>query len=294
LTENSHPEERSTLFTLSAALTNLGGFLSTTAGGYLPTLFAPMLNAGPESTLAYRSVMLLSCGILFLGMIPILLFRSAPVHVPAQIHAARSPGRRFSNPWLLFKLALPTLLVSFGASLIFPFLNIFFKQRYGVSDATLGWIMGLTGLMAVPTMLVGGPVADRLGRIKTMLYGRLLSTPLVLVIGLVPLLPVAVGAHWLRSGFMRVGDPLFRAFAMEQIPEEERATGASLMTMSRDAGGALAPIVSGLVQVRFGFTPLFVATTIVYSLSLLAVWVFFLRPAPAHKGDTQPLARSRS
>jgi MFS family permease len=178
----------------------------------------------------------------------------------------------------LLKLALPGLLVSFGASLLFPFLNIYFKQRFAVSDATLGWIMGTTGLMAVPTMLIGGPVADRLGKIRTMLYGRLLSTPLVLAIGLVPSLPVAVGAHWLRSGFMRVGDPLFRSFAMERLPEQERATGASLMSMSGEGGAAIAPLLSGLIQVRFGFTPLFWGTMLVYTLSLVAVYCFFVRP----------------
>jgi predicted MFS family arabinose efflux permease len=71
----------------------------------------------------------------------------------------------------LLKLALPRLLFAFGAGLVFPFLNIFFKQRFGVSNATLGWILGITGAMAVPTMLIGGPVAGRLGKIETMFYG---------------------------------------------------------------------------------------------------------------------------
>jgi MFS family permease len=289
LAENSRPEQRSTLFTFSSALTNLGGFVGSTGGGYLPALFAPLLNAGPESALAYRSVLLLSVGLLLLGTIPILLTTSAlaraPIRMraPIQMRAARPVGRRVSNPGLLLRLALPLLLFSFGASLFFPFLNVFFKQRFVVSDATLGWILGLTGLMAVPTTVIGGPVADRLGRIETMLYGRLVSTPLVLAIGLAPSLPVAVGAHWLRSGFMRVGDPLYRAFAMEQLPEQERATGASLMTMGGEVGGAIAPLISGLVQVRAGFTPLFWGTTIVYTVGLIAVWGFFMRPA---KGTT--------
>ena len=100
----------------------------------------------------------------------------------------------------------------------------------------------------------------------------------MLVIGLAPSLPIAVGAHWLRSGFMRVGDPLFRAFAMEHLPEDERATGASLMSMSGKAGGAIAPLLSGLIQVRLRFTPLFWGTTIVYTLGLIAVYGFFMRP----------------
>jgi MFS family permease len=279
LTENSIAQERSTLFTLSAALTNLGGFVSTTVGGYLPGWFAPLLNVGAESALAYRSVMLLSTGVMFLGIVPTLFFRNPPAEARPQVSTARPLRLRFSDPGLLLRLALPQLLFAFGAGLVFPFLNVFFKQRFDVTDATLGWILGITGAMAVPTMLIGGPVADRLGKVQTMLYARALSTPLLLAIGFAPYLPAAVAAHWLRSGFMRVGEPLYMSFAMDQLPERERATGASLMTMSWDAGWSTAPLVSGLVQVRAGFSPLFVATTIVYSLALVAVYGFFVRPA---------------
>jgi MFS family permease len=173
LTANSSAKERSTLFTLSAALTNLGGSIATTVGGCLPGWIAPMLNTGPESTLACRPVIQLSVGILLLGMVPILLFKPAPATVrpQVQVRAGRPVARHFSNPRLLLKLALPRLLFAFGAGLVFPFLNIFFKQRFGVSNATLGWILGITGAMAVPTMLIGGPVAGRLGKIETMFYG---------------------------------------------------------------------------------------------------------------------------
>jgi hypothetical protein len=51
------------------------------------------------------------------------------------------------------------------------------------------------------------------------------------------------------------------------------------MAMSGDAGGAIAPLVSGLVQVRTGFTPLFWGTMLVYTLGLIAVYGFFVRPA---------------
>ena len=279
LTENSTIEQRSTLFTLDAALMNLGWFVSMAVGGYLPGLIAPLLNTGPESALAYRSVILLSSGVMSLAIVPILLLQSPAAHVRVQVHAARHVGRRSSNLKFLLKLTLPRLIFAFGAGLIFPFLNVFFKQRFGVPDATLGWILGITSAVAVPTMLIGGPVADRLGKMRTMLYARALSTPLLLITGLVPSLPVAVAAHWLRSGFMRVGQPLYLSFAMDQLPERERATGASLMTMSWDAGWSTAPLVSGLVQVRSGFTPLFIATTALYVLALVAVYSFFVRPA---------------
>jgi MFS family permease len=278
LTENSVAEERATLFTFSASLMNLAWFVATIAGGYLPALLAPPLNTHPESTLAYRSVMLLSSVATFAAIIPILLIKDTPTVPRPRVHASRHITRRFSDPVLLLKLALPRLCFAFGAGLFFPFLNIFFKQRFGVSDAALGWILGITSAVAVPTMLLGGPVADRLGKIRTMLLARLVSTPLLLVIGLAPSLPIAVAAHWLRSGFMRVGQPLYSSFAMEQLPERERATGSSLLSMSWDAGWSTAPLVSGLVQMRTGFTPLILATTGCYVLGVLAVYGFFVRP----------------
>jgi hypothetical protein len=51
------------------------------------------------------------------------------------------------------------------------------------------------------------------------------------------------------------------------------------MTMSWDAGWAIAPLVSGLVQVCTGFKPLFAATTLVYALGMITVYGFLVRPA---------------
>ena len=88
----------------------------------------------------------------------------------------------------------------------------------------------------------------------------------------------------LRAYMCRVGGfgsnvKLYLSFAVNQLPERERATGNSLMTMSSDAGSSIGPQVSGLVQARMGFTPLSVATTIVYTLGMTAVYGFFVRPA---------------
>jgi predicted MFS family arabinose efflux permease len=76
---------------------------------------------------------------------------------------------------------------------------------------------------------------------------------------------------------MRLGQPLYLSFAMEQLAEDERATGSSLMSMSWDIGWSVGPYVSGLVQVRAGFTPLIVATTAFYTLGLISIYFFFVR-----------------
>jgi MFS family permease len=283
LTENSTDKERSILFTLDSSLMNLTSFFVMTGGGYLPRLFASLLNVGPESVLAYRGAMVASACTMALALVPILWLSDPPR--PTRARAASRLWRRFSNPRLLGKLLIPRVFVAFGAGLIFPFLNLFFKERFGVSDATLGWIFGVTSALSAVTMLVGGALADRLGKIQAMLLARTISTPLLLIIGFVPSLPIAVAAHWIRSGFMRLGQPLYLAFAMEQLAEEERATGSSLIMMSWDVGWSAGPYVSGLVQVRSGFGPLFAATVLFYTLGLISVYAFFVRKGKAaHQG----------
>jgi MFS family permease len=280
LTENSKDEDRSTLFTLNSSLMNLVAFFVMVVGGYLPLFYAKLLDVGPESTTSYRAAMLTAAGAMTLGLIPVLAMRER--HIPrAQRTKSRFVPhlwRHFSNPGLMIKLLIPRALTAFGAGLVFPFLNLFFKQAFDVSDATLGWIFGITSLIAAIMMLVGGGVADRLGKIQTTFISRAISTPLLLVIGFAPSLALAVAAHWTRSGFMRLGEPLYMAFAMEQLSARERATGSSLLMMSWDIGWSAGPLVSGIVQVQHGFDPLFVGTVVFYALSLVCMYLFFMRP----------------
>jgi MFS family permease len=76
---------------------------------------------------------------------------------------------------------------------------------------------------------------------------------------------------------MRLGDPLYMAFAMEQLSEDDRATGSSLLSTGWNVGWSGGPWVSGLLQPRVGWGPLFGGTIIFYVASLILVYAFFMR-----------------
>lgn len=289
LTENSAPHERSLLFTLDSSLTNLASFFASTAGGYLPLLFGALLHVGGESAPAYRGVMVVSACTLALAVLPIATLKEVPRkslrrRVPWTLRALRN----LPNGKLMFRLALPRALMAFGAGLVFPFLNLYFKERFSISDAALGWIFGVTNVIAAAAMLWGGTVAERVGKVRTMLLARLLSVPGLLVLGFVPSLPFVAVAHWIRSALMRLGDPLYMAFAMEQLSEDDRATGSSLLSTGWNVGWSGGPYVSGLVQPRFGWSPLFGGTIVFYVASLILVYAFFMRGQ-----ETEPTVTER-
>jgi len=277
LMENSTAKERTVLFTVNAGLTSLVSFIAIIGGGYLPKLYGAVLSVGQESVPAYRAAMVTALSVYALGLVPLLRVREEekPTSFPRTSGFVWNIRPRLSDPKLMPKLLIPQVLFGFGGGLLLPFLNLFYRQRFGISDGTLGWIFGIMQIVVAVMTLGAGAVAASRGKIWSLLITRILATPLLLVMGFVPYLPAVVVAQWIRSGLSRLGEPLYLAFAMEQLEEGERVTGSSLLQMSWDTGNAIGPYISGIVQMQCGFAPLFVSTTMLYALSLICVYRFF-------------------
>ena len=96
---------------------------------------------------------------------------------------------------------------------------------------------------------------------------------------LVPVLGVAAVAMWIRAALMNMGNPLYNAFAMEQVHERERATVSGLMGMSWTLGWTIGPFISGAMQANpeIGFRPIFVITCSFYVVAALLEKRFFQR-----------------
>jgi predicted MFS family arabinose efflux permease len=52
-------------------------------------------------------------------------------------------------------------------------------------------------------------------------------------------------------------------------------------------GWAVGPYISGVVQQRWGFTPLFISTAVLYAIAISLTWIFF-RPHPARTPEPVP------
>ena len=274
MAENATDSERSTLFSTRMGVMMLMGFAGSVIGGPMPGWFASALGQPPESAAAYRVTLLVSTGIVVLSLLPLLMLkerREDPVE--------RSGGLGFSLRSLLRKdvlrLLVPQLIISLGAGLLIPYLNVFFKQRFAISDSLLGLSFGVSQLgMGLATMFA--PIfAERWGKVRTIVASELASLPFLLTLGFVPVLPVAIGAFWLRATLMNMGGPLYTAFAMEQADESERGKLGAVLGLCWSIGRGIGPGISGVVQQRFGFTPLFLTTGATYLGAALLLQVFF-------------------
>jgi MFS family permease len=181
------------------------------------------------------------------------------------------------HPIPLLKLAISPALISIGAALLIPYLNLFFKQRFSVADDLLGAIFAALGVVTAMAALAGPALSVRLGKIRAIVLTQALALPFLVLMGFTPLLGIAVGAALARAALFNMGTPLYDAFAMERTDEAARPAVIGLINGAYSLGYAFAPLASTRIQAAYGFTPLFVITLICYSLAVLAKYWFFVR-----------------
>jgi MFS family permease len=180
-------------------------------------------------------------------------------------------------PGTVLPLLVSPLLVSFGAALLIVYLNLFFKDRFAVSDIALGRIFAAIGITTGLAALAGPLVSTRIGKAPTIVLTQLLSIPFLLVLGFVPVLGWAVAGALLRGALFNISAPLYDAFAMERTDERARPIVIGLINGAYTIGYLVAPRISTRIQAEAGFGPLFVATSVFYAGAALANYLLFVR-----------------
>ena len=276
--ENSTDEERNALFSANFGLQTLIGFFGTLVGGYLPTLFGGLMNVDVESAVAYGATLGVMAALAALALIPLLMIEEQPRPAADRVRSVW-PWHNISNPGLAIRIFLPNIVFSMGAAILIPYMNLFFKGTFPISDRTLGMLFAVSSVITGVATLASPILADRWGRVRALVLTQLVSIPFLLTIGFAPIFWVAAAAFWVRAALMNMGNPLYNAFAMEQVSARERATISGLMGMSWNIGWTIGPYVSGYMQSQpdIGFRPIFVITCTLYVVASVLERVFFQR-----------------
>jgi MFS family permease len=293
-------ETRGLLFSLNYGLATLAGMLGSAIGGQLPLLLNRMFNIMPETAASYQGVLLFSAAFNLLGFVPLMLMKipegvtngDMPTEtVPVENKAPN--GKKFSrlqsilhNP-VSYQLTLPNLGFGIGAALFIPYLNLFFVNKFNVSDQLLGTLFSLGSLTTGIGMLLSSYFAHRVGsRIRAILRVQNTSIIFMMILGYSPWLNLAMFGYLVRGALMNMGAPLYDSFAMDQVSEQEQGTFNSLLMMSFQTGWAIGPFLSSLLQEHIGFQPIFLISGTIYSLSMFIFWYFFRNKEDFHETQT--------
>lgn len=272
----SDANNRTMLFSLNYGLQTIAGAVGSLFAGQLPALFGDLFHVEATDAVAYRAVLIVTVLIGTTALIPLWKMKEPETHLATPEPKSIPTGIRSGLTRLTFKLATPNFLIGFGAAILIPYMNVFFKDKFAISDSLLGLLFSLSSLAIAIGALFGPALTTRLGgKIRTVAFTQLGSVIFMLMIGFVPSLWVAGFAVLVRSALMNMSSPLYSAFCMEQTPEHQQGTASSVLNIAWQVGWSVGPYISGIVQERYGFSPLFIATTILYIVAVAVMWRMF-------------------
>jgi MFS family permease len=172
-------------------------------------------------------------------------------------------------------LALVYALTGFGAGLFIPYFNIYFVQHLNASPALFGLIDGGANAITAIFTLTAPWLATRLGKINTITLTRLASIPILLIIGLTNILPLAALFYLLRQGTMDMSAGILQVFSMESVSEKHRGLANSSYQAAFQVPWAIAAPIGGLMIVHLGYSPIFLLGAFFYILTIITLWARF-------------------
>jgi MFS family permease len=187
------------------------------------------------------------------------------------LRSARFRELRATLPPVYWTVWVGTLINRAGA-FVAPILTFYLTRHRGLSLGEAGSIIALFGAGTVIASLVGGALADRLGRKITMvgsLFGGACAMLWVSASSSLWMLAASV----LVLGF--VGDlyrPAVHAFVADVVPPEHRQRAYGFLYWAINLGFSIAPVAAGAVA-TFSYRALFIgdaATSALFSLVVLA------------------------
>ncbi len=269
-------ENRTLLFSLNYGLSTISGAVGNLFAGQLPALFGTILHVQATSATAYQAVLITAVSLGTTATIPMWLMREPETRQAAPEPAPAEAGHSSGLVRTTVKMATPNVLIGFGAAILIPYMNVFFKDQFVISDKLLGTMFSLSSLMIGIGSLIGPRLAVRLGgKVRAVTLTQFSSLVFLMLIGFSPFYWLAAIGFLMRMMLMNMATPLYSAFCMERVPERDQGVVNSVLNISWQVGWSVGPYISGLVQETYGFTPLFLATGVLYLVAILTMWTFF-------------------
>ncbi len=272
MARSSSEKERQHLFSFQFAVSMVAGFAGSLVSGWLTGLSGSLLAAGDESAAAYRVTMLAACALLLAAGLPALKIKEPE-------HGSKHTGSTFSGFALGAAMVVlaPQFIIAFGAGMIMPYLNIFFKSGFDLHIASLGFCMSLMPLAMAAGGLVGPWLVTKIGRVKAMITFQSLSIPFLATMGFSGFLLPTVLAAFARTMLMNASWPVYSVFMLSHFPAGQQQAASAVYTAGWNLANALSARMSGRLQMDFGFTLPFLITITCYSAATLFLSRRFLK-----------------
>ena len=259
------------------------GALGSLLGGAIPEFVSGFLHVSAASTVPLRWGVIAAALFTFVFGLPLWLLREpqradalqqSPAGASADASAKTLAGERWPV-WLFLQLLIPDLVFTVGEGAVVALIQIYFVLRFHLLPGPLGVIFTISGLAGGVFSLTAPLFVRRWSKLRLITSVQYLTAPLMLLIGFSPLLPVAIGGEYARSFMRTLIEPIYAAFALEQVSDKQRATLSGFYSVTWSIGFSVGPAVGGWLQSNVSLSMSFVFGAICLVVAPTLLLTFF-------------------
>jgi len=275
--ENSEPEERTHLFSVSFTIFLVFSMIGNLLGGNLPRVLGGLLGVSSESALAFRATLVFSIGFLLVALLPYYMIKERREQRSKERAVSGFSLKNIRSRLVIGKLVLTAGLIGLGAGFIVPLFNVFFVRKLASTPEQVGLIFALGDVTVAVGTLLAPVVSSKLGKVRAVAFTELISIPFILGIAFSPNLGFAAISYLARGSLMNMAGPLRNNFSMEVVLEGERATTSGLTIMADGIPRAISGGLAGQIMKEGNYVLPYFATSVIYFAASSLFLTFFRR-----------------
>lgn len=248
LAENSTPEQRVNLFSMHFALMTVANVAGSLLGGISTDIFSLFVS----DLNSIRITLIMGACIFLMGVIPVTKFQER------QKVRQKDTNKRLKWNWksegikIVALFAFANLLIGFGSGLVIPYLNLYFADRFKMSNSSIGIIISLGQAATALAMFIGPLLVKKVGEVKAVVILQLSSLPFLLLTAYTEHYLLAIIGFLFRQALMNAGNPIQTSLMMSKVDDSMKGLANSINQMIFNFGWALMGPVSTGIVVKYG------------------------------------------
>ncbi|HPT45723.1 MAG TPA: MFS transporter [Candidatus Rifleibacterium sp.] len=280
LQENGRQRQRKYIFSANVTLMWTTSIFAGFIAGWLPKFFK-MVSPGQTFIEADRLQYSLWVGLvfIFLALIPARGLAGKADHDKAARHERQNAASpvALSRPWLIIgRFAFCQALIGFGAGMIVPYFNLYFRDWVGSSIPQIGFVFALGQFGTALGSILSPVISHRFGLIRGVAWSQLCSLPFMALMAWRHEFWICAACFVFRGAFMNMCVPMRQETMMEIIPDHLRARASAFDSMAWNMAWALAMFFSGGIIKDYGYDVSLVVAFCCYLASALIYLHLFL------------------
>jgi MFS family permease len=173
-----------------------------------------------------------------------------------------------SFPRQIWALYFATFIFSLGSSMVWPYLNIYLKDRLDQPLIMTTTLISVRGVTEIISSFISGPIADRFGRRKMMIVSLAVGVVYYYLLSVAGTLHqfILLMAFW---GFFNMFYPVgSNAMIADLVGKEQQMSAFSFLRIVTNSGFAIGPIIGGIIASQ-SYSSIFYAAATGFAISCI-------------------------